>query len=64
MKHILLKNLNHKKIQPIEPFQDYYYNKTDGAWVSIQFNSLLVKHKNFPAIGSKKKDIETGEDQK
>lgn len=65
MKHILLKELFlFKKRKKIEPPQDFSYNKILGAWINSNENTLLVFNEKFPLVGTKKKDIETGEDEK
>lgn len=65
MKHILLqKAFIYKKREKITPPIGYEFNCFLGAWVSISDKSLLVNHENFPWKGTKKNDIETGEDQK
>jgi hypothetical protein len=65
MEHILLKTaFNYKKRKEIEPPKNFKYNNIIGAWLSKTDDSLLVNHKDFPQIGTKKHDIETGEDQK
>jgi hypothetical protein len=35
-----------------------------GAWISNTDKSFLIQAKAFKALGTKKEDIETGEDQK
>jgi hypothetical protein len=64
MAHIFLKNLEFKALGNIVPDKDFFYNKTYGAWQSLSNNRLLIMDKSFAGIASKKKDIETGEDQK
>jgi len=64
MAHIFLKNLEFKAIESIEPHKEFFYNKIYGAWQSLSNKKLLIMDKSFVGIASKKKDIETGEDQK
>jgi hypothetical protein len=65
MKHILLqKAIKYKKRRKIEAPNGYSFDSVLGAWINILDNSLLIKSTNFPALGTKKEDIETGEDQK
>jgi hypothetical protein len=65
MEHILLKNsFNYKKRQSLITPEGFRYDRNIGAWVSTLNKALLVKNINFPSIGTKKEDIETGEDQK
>jgi len=65
MKHILLqKALKYKKRRKIEAPNGYTFNSLLGAWINKIDDSLLIKSANFPALGTKKEDIETGEDQK
>jgi hypothetical protein len=65
MKHILLKNsFSYKKRKQIEEPKGYIFNQNMGAWIHEISSSLLVMSKEFTALGTKKEDIETGEDQK
>lgn len=65
MKHILLqKALKYKKRKKIEAPKGYLFNSRLGAWINEIDNSLLIQSTNFLALGTKKEDIETGEDQK
>jgi hypothetical protein len=65
MKHILLqKALKYKKRKKIEAPIGYIFDSILGAWINRIDNSLLINSTNFPALGTKKEDIETGEDQK
>lgn len=64
MKHLLLtQDIMFRKISPIKPFDGFSYNKKKGVWESYN-KTLLILHQDFALMGSKKKDIETGEDQK
>jgi len=64
MDHLLLRNLQFRKIIPISPLEGYSYDKIYGAWIAQSSNDLLVANKDFSSMSTKKKDIETGEDQK
>ncbi len=65
MKHILLeKALRYRKRKKIDEPDGYYYDNVIGAWVSTKDKSLLIDSEGFPALGTKKNDIETGEDLK
>ncbi|WP_452597117.1 hypothetical protein [Pontimicrobium sp. MEBiC01747] len=65
MKHILLqKALRYKKRKKIEAPKNFMFDSLLGAWINKIDQSLLIKSENFPALGTKKEDIETGEDQK
>lgn len=64
MRHILLNQLEFKEIREIQPLSGYSYDLFSGAWLSNFNGSLLIEHKDFSTVASKKKDIETGEDQK
>jgi len=65
MKHILLqKALKYKKRKKIEAPKGYVFNSQLGAWIDSSDQSLLIQSPNFLALGTKKEDIETGEDQK
>jgi hypothetical protein len=65
MEHILLqKAFNFKKKKIIESPEGYLFDNILGAWIDKNNNMLLIQSSSYPAIGSKKEDIETGEDQK
>jgi hypothetical protein len=65
MTHILLDNaFKYKKRSSITEPNGFYYNKQIGAWLSSIDQQPLVKQINFPSVGTKKEDVETGEDQK
>ena len=65
MKHILLqKSLKYKQIKELEDPRGFSFDSLLGAWVNNIDNSLLVLTKDFKAVASKKRDIETGEDNK
>lgn len=64
MEHILLQNsFIYKKRQSIACPNGFIYHKKIGAWVDENY-SLLIHHNQFPEIGTKKFDVETGEDHK
>jgi len=64
MKHILLNTafvFEHRAdIQPLERFA---YNEIIGFWVDNDGN-LMINDKGFAGVGTKKFDMETGEDKK
>lgn len=63
--HILLqKALKYRKRSKIEEPIGYYFNSLIGAWVNKVNETLLIQSNNFGGLGTKKEDIETGEDQK
>jgi len=65
MKHILLnKAFEYKKRKDITPTEDYVYNSFLGAWFNIQNELPLIFANDFKGQGTKKFDIETGEDNK
>lgn len=65
MMHILLqKAFIYKKVRTPAPPSNFFYDKINGAWLCKEDKSLLVHSKDFPAISTKKLDLETGEDQK
>lgn len=65
MKHILLqKAFIYKKTKVITAPLGFEFDCFLGAWVSVSDKSLLVNHRDFPGRGTKKCDIETGEDMK
>jgi len=65
MKHILLqKALKYKKRKEIETPKGFSFDSLLGAWISSVDKTFLVEAKDFKAFGTKKEDVETGEDQK
>ena len=64
MSHILLQNLHYQGIRNMEVIDGYLYDNAYGAWLSTTQNALLIMDERFVGIASKKKDIETGENQK
>lgn len=63
--HILLqKSLKYRKRKEIETPKNYSFNSIVGAWINNSDQSFLIQSSDFNALGSKKEDIETGEDQK
>lgn len=65
MKHILLqKALSYKKRKEIKEPRGFKFDNLLGAWINKIDGSYLIESTNFPAFGTKKEDIETGEDQK
>ena len=65
MKHILLqKALKYKKRKEIEEPKGFSFDSLIGAWISNTDKSFLIQAIAFKALGTKKEDIETGEDQK
>lgn len=65
MKHLLLNNAsNIKKISDFKYPAGYTYDKKLGAWVDENGKDLMINHPDFIAVGTKKFDIETGEDHK
>ena len=65
MKHILLqKALKYKKRTEIEEPQGFSFDSLVGAWINDTDKTYLIQAKGFKALGTKKNDIETGEDQK
>lgn len=65
MSHLLLNNAKpyttDKHVNIPEGFQ---YNNEKNAWYSEREDVYLVNHKDYPRVGTKKFDVETGEDQK
>lgn len=65
MQHILLKKaLKYKKRIEIKEPKGFSFNSLTGAWVNNIDNTFLIQSKEFKALGTKKEDVETGEDQK
>jgi len=65
MKHILLQEaFIYRKRKALSAPAGFVYNKSAGAWFSEVTYDALVKNSQFPSIGTKKEDIETGEDHK
>jgi len=65
MKHILLNRaFEFKKRKDINPPKNYVYNSILGAWFNVTDKLPLIFANDFKALGTKKRDVETGEDQK
>lgn len=65
MKHILLqKALKYRQRKEIKSPNGFLFDSLLGAWVNNIDKSLLIFSKDFKALGTKKEDVETGEDQK
>ena len=65
MEHLLLNNaFSYKRRNAIESPQGFMYDKKLGAWIEEKTGNPLVLHQDYPRIGTKKQDVETGEDQK
>lgn len=65
MKHILFQNgLVYKRRREIKAPENYEYNYSVGAWMHCIDKEYLVASKDFKALGTKKYDVETGEDSK
>ena len=65
-KHILLDKLVIYEKGKIKDPENCYYDEKQGLWLWGSKNEILVKstNHNCPVRGTKKKDIETGEDLK
>ena len=64
MKHILLNDA--QALTPrltVLPPDDFMYDLLKGYWESSN-GTLLMDDERFPSVGSKKFDVETGEDKK
>lgn len=65
MRHILLSRaFEYKKLKDINPPKDFIYDPVLGAWFNQISKLPLIFANDFKAQASKKKDIETGEDNK
>lgn len=65
MKHILLNRaFEYRKRKDITPPKDYVYNSILGAWINPTSKLPLILAEDFKAQGTKKLDVETGEDNK
>ena len=65
MRHILFnKAFFYKRRKEIKPPENYEYDYMLGAWINSIDKSLLILSQNFKALGTKKFDVETGEDHK
>ena len=64
MRHILLTDLNYKKVKPVIPCSGFFYRRNLGVWMEQSGHELMINHKNFDGVCTKKKHIEAGEDQK
>jgi len=62
-RHILLNNIEFRKIKELLVPREFSYSTQLGAWTDSN-GALLFDHAEFGAVASKKKDIEIGEDQK
>jgi hypothetical protein len=61
--HILLTQIERRQVGNICIPEQFQYDSILGAWLAIG-DKLLVEDRSFIGVASKKKDIETGEDQK
>ena len=61
--HILLTEIERRQVGNICIPEQFQYDSILGAWLAIG-GKLLVEDWAFIGVASKKKDIETGEDQK
>lgn len=65
MEHIIISNLTKFKRKKLNSPEGYNFDRKLGAWISNEDrNEILVKAKDRPIRGTKKNDIETGEDLK
>ena len=65
MKHILLSRaFEYRKPKDINPPKGYIYNSVLGAWFNQISKLPLIFADDFKAQATKKKDVETGEDNK
>lgn len=62
MKDLLTKNLDFKEIKNITVPADFSYDNQVGLWRSK--NELFIHSTEFAYTATKKRDMETGEDQK
>ena len=65
-KHILKDNIVLFDNSEIKPTNDSFYDENRGLWIWNENGDVLVKSKNSscPIKGTKKCDMETGEDLK
>jgi len=63
MKHILLEKIEYRERRSPEAGDGFCYDVLHGVWHSGD-RLLLVHDASFAGVASKKRDIETGEDQK
>ena len=65
MKHLLLQSAYHyMKRKDVSPSSNFYYDKSVGAWLGVFDKEPLIHTEDFPHHGTKKYDVETGEDHK
>lgn len=67
MKHFLFESaLNFKKNSENQNIKGFNYDNIRGAWISDDGKLYLIKakFKGKPIFGTKKNDVETGEDLK
>ena len=63
MKHILLRTaVFHDKVKTNQEPEGFIYDSKIGAWKGDK--GFLVNQSDFKALGTKKNDVETGEDHK
>jgi hypothetical protein len=64
MQHILLEKAFRYQERELSTHSDCKYDALNGYWVLSATNELLVASDLASCLGTKKEDIETGEDQK
>jgi hypothetical protein len=66
MEHPLLQRARCSKVSDSDPVPGAaLYDFRRGAWVDVTTNEILVRDPcRRPKVGTKKNDVETGEDQK
>jgi len=66
MEHIIVKNIVPFKRKKLQDPDGYEFDTVRGAWTSIGDGSFLIKSPGptRPQTGTKKNDVETGEDLK
>ena len=60
----LITPLLFKKTEDIYPPNQFVYDNIKGYWKSRIDGQLLTHNSEFSNVASKKRDVETGEDQK
>lgn len=64
MEHILLRQAFRYRQATELTVSGFDYEPAMGAWIEKGGKTYLVEHASFPVCGTKKFDVETGEDAK
>lgn len=64
MTHILLQKVLFREINVQHAPENFYYDHNKGAWIGVNNGMHYTRHESFVDQASKKRDVESGEDQK